>query len=180
MIGQLLELDRWQFAHDELPREAVNLAELIAEVVADADFEAASQNRRVRAVGLEKCFVRGVPALLRSAVENVVRNAARHTAEETSVKVSLNCKIENGDAYAVVTVRDAGAGVPAEAIDHIFKPFYRVDEARDRESGGAGLGLAITERAIKLHHGHIVAANDADTGFVIQIILPIAANETFV
>lgn len=177
MIGQLLELDRWQFGESELPRETIDLAELIESVASDADYEAASRGCSVRVVKSQKCFISGVPQLLRSAIENVVRNAVRHTAEGTSVEISLDCAPARESGRAVVTIRDAGAGVPEEAIDDIFKPFYRVDEARDRESGGAGLGLAITERSVKLHRGAIVAANSPESGFVVQITLPVVGVE---
>jgi two-component system sensor histidine kinase CpxA len=69
-------------------------------------------------------------------------------------------------------VRDHGAGVPEEALAEIFRPFYRVDEARDREAGGVGLGLAIAERAVRLHGGEALAANAPDGGLVVTISLP--------
>ena len=175
MIGQLLELDRWQFGERNLPREVVNLAELIQQIADDADFEARSQNRCVRFVHAEDCLVECFPQLLRSAIENVVRNAVRHTDQDTSVEISLDCVFQKSVSQAVITVRDNGSGVPEDSIDHIFKPFYRVDEARDRASGGAGLGLAITERSINLHRGSVVAANAPVKGLIVQILLPALA-----
>ncbi len=80
---------------------------------------------------------------------------------------------DKSNRCAVITVRDHGAGVPDAALAEIFRPFYRVDYARDREAGGVGLGLAITERAIRLHGGTATAANAADGGLVVTIILPI-------
>ncbi len=172
MIGQLLELDRWQFGERHLPRELVNLAELIRQIADDADFEAESQNRCVRFVSSKDCLVECFPQLLRSAIENVVRNAVRHTDVDTSVEISLDYVYQKGVSQAVVTVRDAGPGVPEEAIENIFKPFYRVDQARDRESGGAGLGLAITERSVNLHRGSIIAVNAPVKGLIVRIFLP--------
>ena len=63
--------------------------------------------------------------------------------------------------------------MPETALAEIFRPFYRVDYARDREAGGVGLGLAITERALRLHGGKVIAANTSDGGLLVTITLPI-------
>jgi len=76
------------------------------------------------------------------------------------------------EGQAVIVVRDRGPGVPDEALAEIFRPFYRVDEARDREAGGVGLGLAIAERAVRLHGGSVVATNAPDGGLIITLMLP--------
>jgi two-component system sensor histidine kinase CpxA len=74
---------------------------------------------------------------------------------------------------AILTVRDHGPGVPEPELQHIFEPFYRVSEARERSSGGVGLGLSIAERTAKLHGGSIRAENTAD-GLLVTIELPLA------
>lgn len=173
MIGQLLALSRWEAGEGGARREPLDLAALVREVAEDADFEARGRNRAVSVVECDECETEGTAALLRSAVENVVRNAVRHAPEETVVKVSLRCRGEGEGGHAVLSVRDEGAGVPEEALADIFRPFYRVDDARDREAGGTGLGLAITERAVRLHGGTVAAANVAGGGFVVEIRLPL-------
>ena len=78
---------------------------------------------------------------------------------------------QNGQ-YAVISVRDRGTGVPEEALEKIFRPFYRTEDARDRQSGGGtGLGLAITERAVRMHGGSVQAANAADGGLSVEMRL---------
>lgn len=77
-------------------------------------------------------------------------------------------------ASAQLTVRDHGPGVPDKELQNIFRPFYRVDNARDEQSGGAGLGLAITDRVIRLHRGSVTAANAAKGGLELQVRIPIA------
>src|SRR4029079_6733310 len=119
---------------------------------------------------LEHCRVRGSFELLRSAIENVVRNAVRYTAEGTCVEVGLHWRLDT----AILTVRDHGPGVPEAELQHIFEPFYRVSEARERSSGGVGLGLSIADRTIKLHGGTIRAENVND-GLLITIGLPLSA-----
>ena len=70
--------------------------------------------------------------------------------------------------------RDHGKGVPEESIREIFRPFYRVDDDRDRKTGGTGLGLSIAARAVHLHHGTIKAANAKDGGLIVEIRLPLS------
>jgi two-component system sensor histidine kinase CpxA len=172
LVGQLLTLVRWESSADEPRKETVDLAHLVMDVAADADYEARSQNREVRVLSADECQTTGTYSLLRSAVENVVRNALRYTDEATTVEVSLQCKRAGDNEQAVITVRDHGPGVPDEMLGEIFRPFYRVEEARDPVSGGTGLGLAITARAISLHHGTLTAANVPGGGFIVEIRLP--------
>lgn len=132
---------------------------------------------------MDDCVVIGSPGLLHSAIENVVRNAIRYTHEGTSVEVRLEQGVGiEGDRLqgpeAVVRVTDSGPGVPEHALDKLFRPFYRIDDARGRQTGGVGLGLAITDRAVRLHGGTIKVANRPQGGLVIEIRLPLASTET--
>jgi two-component system sensor histidine kinase CpxA len=115
--------------------------------------------------------------LLHSAIENVVRNATRYTKEGTDVQIRLESAHGPNGQEAVVRVTDSGPGVPEEALEKLFRPFYRIDDARGRQTGGVGLGLAITERAVRLHGGTVKAANRPEGGLVIEIRLPRAAVE---
>jgi two-component system sensor histidine kinase CpxA len=74
----------------------------------------------------------------------------------------------------VVRVTDSGPGVPEDALDKLFRPFYRIDDARGRQTGGVGLGLAITDRAVRLHGGSIKAANRPQGGLMVEIRLPLS------
>ena len=178
MIGQLLALTRLESGAEGLRKTEFDLTQLVGEIVDDADFEARSRNRSVTFETTERCTILGTEPLLRRAIENVVRNAVQYTAEGTKVEVKLECadksvaESDSDQRSAVITVRDHGAGVPPSALSEIFRPFYRVDDARDREAGGVGLGLAIAERAVRLHAGKVRAANAADGGLVVTIVLP--------
>jgi two-component system, OmpR family, sensor histidine kinase CpxA len=192
MIGQLLALTRLESGAEEIRRTEFNLTRLVSEIAADADFEARSRQRTVKPDAPESCTAFGNEQLLRRAIENVVRNAVQYTAPDTAVAVKLECRagsprqkpdreggptlasmnIAPGQRNAVITVRDHGAGVPESALAEIFRPFYRVDEARNREAGGVGLGLAIAERAVRLHGGTVAAANAEGGGLEITIVLP--------
>jgi two-component system sensor histidine kinase CpxA len=113
--------------------------------------------------------------LLRSAVENVVRNALRYTEGDTAVEISLSRseKSPQSTSMALITVRDYGPGVPEKELADIFRPFYRVAGSRDRKSGGDGLGLAITQRAVQLHGGEVTAFNAPGGGLQVEIRLPL-------
>lgn len=172
MISQLLELTRLESGTDVRKRTAVDLASLVRDVAEDADYEAHSVNRSVQVVWTERCTINGIEDLLRSAVENVVRNAVRFTPEGTAVEVALQRQNGSGGPCAVISVRDHGNGVPEESLEKIFRPFYRAEDARDRQSGGGtGLGLAITERAVRMHGGSVKAENAKDGGLSVELRL---------
>lgn len=170
MIGQLLDLSRVENGTEALLTSRINLATLVAEIADDADFEARDRGRSVRVVKNEACSVNGVTDLLRSAIENVVRNGVRHTSEGTEVEIQLGCV----NSSAIISVRDHGRGVPENALEDIFHPFYRVEQARDRKTGGAGLGLAIAARAVRLHGGSIAARNAEGGGLIVEVKLPMS------
>ena len=104
---------------------------------------------------------------MRSAIENVLRNAIRYSPSHSSIEVGT----ARSDGRAVVDVRDHGPGVPEAALPRLFDPFYRVENDRDRSSGGIGLGLSIARRAIELHKGTIRARN-AWPGLEVKLDLP--------
>jgi two-component system sensor histidine kinase CpxA len=80
------------------------------------------------------------------------------------------------ERFVKIYVRDRGPGVPEDTLERIFEPFYRVSNARDRGSGGHGIGLAITSRVIKLHGGTVLASNERGGGLRVDIRLPRAAD----
>ncbi len=176
MIGQLLALTRLESGAGSVTKAQFDLAQLVREIAEDADFEARSRNRSVTINSTQSCLVTGNYELLRRAIENVVRNAVQYTAEGTAVEVELRIQAadEGSKETAEVVVRDHGTGVPEDALEKIFQPFYRVDEARDREAGGVGLGLAIAERAVRLHRGAVTAENATTGGLIASIRLPVA------
>ncbi len=164
MIGRLLTLSRLETGAQDFERTEIDLKALVEQTVSDADFEATAVGKSVRITNADLCSIVGSDELVSSAVENVLRNAVRYTRDGSTVDVSLTRK--NGQA--TVSVRDQGGGVPEEELTNLFRPFYRVGEARDRGSGGTGLGLAIAEQAIKAHKGRIRARNE-DGGLVVEM-----------
>jgi len=147
--------------------------ELLDGIARDAAFEA--QGRGVTVDWQPPAAaprVRGNTAWLASAVENVVRNAVRYTAAGSAVTLEL---LTDADATRI-RVRDHGPGVPEAELERIFEPFHRVAESRTRDSGGDGIGLAITARGLAAHGGSARAANAPDGGLVVTLSLPAAAD----
>jgi two-component system, OmpR family, sensor kinase len=167
LIGEILTLTRLENVQ-EPSMEEVDLAGLFDEVVRDADFEARGE-RRVVVRRVEPVTLRGNEEILRRALDNLLRNAVRFAPEWTDIEVEL----ERAGGWAELRVRDHGPGVPEHALRDIFVPLYRVDPHRDRKTGGAGLGLAIAERAVKLHEGEISAENAAGGGLLVTARLPL-------
>jgi two-component system sensor histidine kinase CpxA len=173
MIGQLLTLSRTEVGADTLNTRPIDLCALVKEIADNANFEARARDRAVRVTTMESCNPHGAPELLSSAIENVVRNAVRYTAPQTEVEISVRCEESNHQPHAVVSVRDHGPGVIDKEIQEIFRPFYRVEDARDRKTGGTGLGLSIADRAVRLHSGEITARNATDGGLIVEIRIPL-------
>ena len=171
MIGRLLTVARLDAASASVQMTILNLSVLVSEVVSDAEFAAHERKRSVQLSSEDELHVKGNGDLLRSAIENIVLNAVRYTAQDTVVDVRL--RHDEATGSVVLTVRDHGPGVPDSELANIFRPFYRVANARDRQSGGIGLGLAITDRVMRLHAGNVSAANAADGGLEVTVRMPV-------
>jgi two-component system sensor histidine kinase CpxA len=176
LIQRLLTISRLESGTDGLRKTTLSLRALVEQVAHDAEYETPGRGCRVTpdpSAGAADDFpVEADPDLLRSAVENVVRNATRYTAEGTTVEVQLERQQSANAEEIVVRVLDSGPGVPDEALQKIFEPFYRLDDARNRQTGGAGLGLSIAERAIRLHGGQLRASNRKEGGLQVEIRIP--------
>jgi two-component system sensor histidine kinase CpxA len=118
------------------------------------------------------CVIDGRRELIYRAIENVVRNAVRYTEPGSAVEVKLYPSGERSAQAAIVEVSDRGPGIPESERDSIFRPFYRVDQARSAQTGGFGVGLAIADRAVKLHKGQFQVFSREGGGTTIQMILP--------
>jgi two-component system sensor histidine kinase CpxA len=170
LVNQLLQVTRAEGDPAAREMEPVPLDELLREVAEDTAWEAELRKVRIVARIGEHATVRGDRELLRRAIENVVRNALRYAPENSTVEIGL----ESSKDSARIRVRDEGPGVAEENLEQIFQPFFREDSSRNAATGGVGLGLAITYRAIHLHHGQVRARNAAP-GLMVEIELPVAA-----
>ena len=166
LIASILEYSRMESRESRF--SLVDVAELVRETAEDVRFEGSMRGCLVEASLPGTYFLEGNADMLRRAVENVLRNALRYTPDDGCVSVRLETT-RNG---CRIVVEDGGPGVPAEALEQIFRPFFRVDASRQRASGGTGMGLAIAESAVRAHHGRIWAANREGGGLCVTMELP--------
>jgi two-component system sensor histidine kinase CpxA len=172
LISQVLKLARLHGTEVAFEREDFDLDEVIEQVVRDANFEGAVKDCHVRLEGAAHATLRGNRELLSSAIENVLRNAVRYSPDGGAVDVSISKQGAPAAAGLSIVIRDHGPGVPAAELERIFEPFYRVAESRDRDTGGEGIGLAITSQVMKAHGGSASARNRADGGLEVSLSLP--------
>jgi two-component system sensor histidine kinase CpxA len=168
LLGDLLQVTRVEGDSGSRNDEVISADEFLREIVEDCNLEAIARGCRIhlREAGMRE--FRGDRELLRRALENVVRNAIRYTPPGQSVELTFQAETNE----LVIAVRDYGPGVPERELEAIFRPFHRVEEDRNRASGGGvGLGLSIAQRAVLLHHGSISASN-AEPGLRVEIRLP--------
>lgn len=167
LIAQLLSS---QQENREMDKH-IDLVELLRQLCNDANFEGEQESKRVSlTTGLDQAVIASTGDLLHKSFENIIRNALRHTAKDSSVEVTLS-RTASGIA---ISVEDQGAGVPEDQLNKLFEEFYRVDNARTRQDGGHGLGLAIARRAIEVHGGEITATNTGN-GLLVRVNLPLPA-----
>ncbi len=176
LIGSLTTITRLESGAGTLRKVNVQVEDLVEEIARDATFEAQSRNCQVETEVLNELPVLGDPALLHSAIENVVRNATRYTREGTAVTIHAEKVQHGGHVEAIIRVSDSGPGVPPDSLEKIFRPFYRIDDARVRSTGGVGLGLAITDQAVRLHGGSVTASNLPEGGLSVEIRLPLQSS----
>ncbi len=148
----------------------VDLSALMNELVDVVNYEVPEGKSGVRLESCEDIMYTGDRELIWRALENLLRNALRHTDPDRGVL--LNLANHDSASPVVISVRDFGPGVPPDQLEKIFQPFYRVQESRDRTTGGYGLGLSIVAAAVRRHDGRIEAANDPEGGLILTVSLP--------
>jgi len=165
LIQQLLTLSRAEAGEVSFQQQGLN--DVLSDILVDARFEAESNNKQLQIASVPSITVNVDSMMFCRAVENVLRNAIRHSHQLVTITFSK----DNQNTYIHIT--DDGEGLSSEECERIFAPFYRASLARERESGGVGLGLSIAKAALELHHGRITA-EQADTGGLrVTIALPL-------
>lgn len=175
LVGEILTLSRLDQDAGHGERTAVDVDDLIADIAADANFEAVERKVRIAVDGTGG-EINGYPTLLHRAIENLVRNAVKFTSPSSVVQIAVS----RGESIQI-KVTDQGPGIDEEFLGSVTEPFVRVapknqtDTNAEQSPGGFGLGLTIAQRAVDIHQGTLTLANRSDsrTGLVATITLPL-------
>jgi two-component system sensor histidine kinase CpxA len=172
LISELLSLSKMEIVHEIPQSQRIDLGDLVESLMPDLLFEAESRGCLLAHEEACTAQVDGSRDLLRRAIENVIRNAIRHSPPGQTVEIKTKSHFEQQSPIAIVEICDRGSGVPEKELQSIFRPFYRIDASRQSSTGGFGVGLAIADRAVQIHHGSICARNRPDGGLCVEIRLP--------
>jgi len=164
LVDHLLLLARSDAGTISAGTAPVDMEEVVRESVATAETGAIP----ISSEHVEPVQVRGQPALLEHVVSNLLENAGRYA--DSSIDVSLQAN----SRHAVLTVDDDGPGIPEDLRDGVLERFVRVDQSRERGTGGAGLGLAIVAEIVRVHEGEIEITDSPSGGARVQILLPLS------
>jgi signal transduction histidine kinase len=168
IVERLLVLARADAGADLDQPSRVRLDDLVRRVVADLEPLAATRTVTID-VDAERASVWGNPDRLTDAVTNLVDNAIRYNVDGGRVQVTVRANGTSAD----LTVEDSGVGIEPGDLGRVFEPFFRGDTARNRDSGGAGLGLTVTRALVERHGGRIRCTSERGRGTVVAIHLPV-------
>ena len=168
MVDQMLTLAEADAGQRTVLSSEISLNELIDEVARSMRSIAETRQMLLETRLIDDVSVNGDPGRLRELVSVLLDNAVKYADAGGRVEVALRREHRK----AIIEVSDNGPGIPRDALPHVFDRFYRVDEARSRESGGTGLGLAIARHIVDAHGGTINIESSAGAGTKVTVELP--------
>jgi signal transduction histidine kinase len=170
LIADLFAYTRLEYLEQTIQAEAVDLGRLLSMAMEGVRPQAEAKGVSVTLNGpAEPIVTRGDVHLLTRAVANLLDNALRYTPDGGNIQVRWRC----AGTSLVFTVADTGPGIAADDLPHLFTPLYRGETSRNRQTGGAGLGLTIARRILQAHGGDLTAANRSGGGAVFTGTLPV-------
>jgi two-component system sensor histidine kinase CpxA len=172
LIGQILSLSQMDALHNTNQTRVFSLSELVVDLLPDVQYEAMQSNCSISTKVVEDCYVRGNADLLSAAVENIVRNSIKYAPGSGEIYVETASEERSGERFSTIRVTDNGPGIPDHEVGLVLEPFYRADRLRHWQQEGSGIGLAIADRAARLHRGMIGVRNKPDGGLIVEISLP--------
>jgi heavy metal sensor kinase len=170
IVEGLVALSRLDAGEAKAEWVQFDLAELAATTADQMGLLAEDKGISVQCGLKQSVFVQGDRARLKQVVVNLLDNAIKYTADGGSIQ--LNVTRQNG--HAILDVADSGIGIPAEAVPHVFDRFFRVDKARSRDEGGAGIGLSIVKSVCTAHGAEVEVESTLGKGSRFRIQLPLA------
>ncbi|WP_347562497.1 ATP-binding protein [Clostridium sp. BSD2780061688st1 H5] len=170
IINDLLSLVKMDKTASTLDVKQTNINELVEKILKRLQPIAAAANIEVVFESFRPVNAEIDEVKLSLAITNLVENAVKYNVEGGWVHVSLNADHK----FFYIEVADSGIGIPAEAQEHIFERFYRVDKSHSREIGGTGLGLAIARNAVVLHRGAVKVYSQVGEGTTFTVRIPLS------
>ena len=170
LVDTLLRLSYGDAGTVRLSCASIDLGQLTREVASSLGILAEERRQHLRCDFADRVHVSADRLVLREAITNVVDNAIKYSPHASTVEIRVGA----AGTRARLTVADEGPGIAVEHRERIFDRFFRLDEARSRDNGGAGLGLAIARWAVEVNGGKISVEAGASGGAVFIIELPIA------
>lgn len=169
LVGDMLDLLKMEAGID-LEIDEFDLSKLVRQQTSDQALPARDKQQRYQVfIPDEPIMIQADANRLTRVIDNLVSNAIKYTPQGGEVMVSLRLV----DAWAILEVRDNGLGIPAEALDRLFEPFYRVNTIEHRAVEGTGLGLSIVKRIVEAHGGKIEVESQLGQGSVFRVALPL-------
>jgi heavy metal sensor kinase len=168
IVESLMAISRLDAGEARMECDALDLAELAASTTEQMRLLAEDKEIALRCESEELVSIEGDRARLKQVIVNLVDNAIKYTPAGGLVGV----KVCASNGRALLEVNDNGVGIPPEALPHIFERFYRVDKARSRQMGGAGLGLSIIKAIITAHGGQVRVESVEGRGSRFLVELP--------
>ncbi len=173
IVEDLMSLSRIEADRFNAPAEALDIAAVVGESIADAAVARQMLQCEVKLVGADDLSpVRGDRSQLIQLFDNLVSNALRYGCDSPGACVEVRFT-EDREQMAVAVI-DHGPGIAREHLPRLTERFYRVDDARSRESGGTGLGLAIVKHIVERHRGTLDIKSSLGRGTTVTVRLPIA------
>ena len=174
MVLDLLSLSRLEL-NQHISRKLFRAEDIWKNILEDTRFEIEQYGLKLfiedQIKDKELYTLNGNVNLLSRALENIIRNALKYA--KSIIKVQISIIQEQKQDLLFIVVDNDGEGVPDHELEHIFRPFYRVDEARARQTGGTGLGLTIVANAVQQHQGKVKAIKSELGGLRVEIRLPL-------
>lgn len=170
LVDTLLRLSRGDAGTIRLTHEPTDLGELAREAASSLGVLAEERNQTIDVSITDGLVVPVDRLVLREALTNVLDNAIKYSPNKSTIGI----RVDRVGDRAMVAVTDQGPGVSPEHRELIFDRFFRVDQSRTRNGGGAGLGLAIAKWAVEIHGGHLTVQDGPRGGSEFRIVLPIA------
>jgi signal transduction histidine kinase len=167
IVADLENLERSDRNNIELNKTNSDMLELAKTVCGNFESEIAHKNQHIEVIG-ESSLISVDKDRMCGVITNLMSNAVKYTPRGGKIIVS----VRDGSEYTLLSVEDNGNGIPENELPFVFERFYRADKSRNRDTGGAGIGLAIVKSIVMSHRGTVTAANLKESGCIFEVRIP--------